>query len=530
MLFNSLEFIVFFLPLILVGYYWIGRRSHQGGTIWLFMASLLFYGYWDYRYVGLLVASIAFNYGASTLLLRERSVRMSRLIAGAAITVNLLGLCYFKYANFLILNINQVAGTEFPFANIVLPLGISFFTFTQIAYLVDTCQGKVRERSFLRYSLFVTYFPHLIAGPVLHHAEMMPQFSDQAATRIEERNISLGLRVFILGLAKKTLIADAMGNIANPIFNAVSSGQHTQIIESWTGALAYTLQIYFDFSAYSEMAIGISLLFNVRLPLNFNSPYQASSIIDFWKRWHMTLSRFLRDYLYIPLGGNRRGPMRRYANLIATMLLGGLWHGPSWTFALWGLLHGAYLVINHGWRELKSRAGLGDGGRIMRGVAIAITFIAVVVGWVLFRSANIASAYEMLKGMAGINGIVVPPEIYAFVGGLLPGRDILVMGDNQLPVTLQAQKMTAATLLFGLVVVWYMPNVRQLLKPDSIVVNDQDHGAEPSGDQGALIPRIVHRLATGTSRKHGILYGVGLFLLIVYIISAKRSEFLYFQF
>jgi D-alanyl-lipoteichoic acid acyltransferase DltB (MBOAT superfamily) len=263
-------------------------------------------------------------------------------LLASAIAVNLILLGYFKYANFFADNLNHFAGTALPIGQVILPLGISFFTFTQIAFLVDTYQGKVKEFNFVHYTLFVTYFPHLIAGPVLHHKEMMPQFAKRNVCHLNWDNVAVGLSIFVLGLAKKVLIADSLAEFATPIFSAVAAGGQPMLFEAWIGALAYTLQLYFDFSAYSDMAIGISLMFNVRLPMNFNSPYKATSIIDFWRRWHMTLSRFLRDYLYIPLGGSRNGKAQRYLNLMITMLLGGLWHGAGWTFVIWGGLHGFY--------------------------------------------------------------------------------------------------------------------------------------------------------------------------------------------
>ncbi|MDP3840780.1 MAG: MBOAT family O-acyltransferase, partial [Methylococcales bacterium] len=350
MIFNSYVFIFAFLPVVILGFYGLGRFSHHLASLWLAAASLFFYGWWDARFVGLLLASIAFNYGAGYMIghsLADKA-RRAKLLLICAIVINLILLGYFKYANFFVENLNALTGSAITMAKVFLPLGISFFTFTQIAFLVDTYQGKVREYNFVHYTLFVTYFPHLIAGPVLHHKEMMPQFGKRETCRVNWDNIAIGLTIFILGLAKKVLLADSFGNYATPIFNAVSAGGHPMLFEAWFGALAYSLQLYFDFSGYSDMAIGLSLMFNVRLPINFNSPYKSLSIIEFWRCWHMTLSRFLRDYLYIPMGGSRDGKIKRYVNLLITMLLGCLWHGAGWTYVIWGGLHGVYLVINHG--------------------------------------------------------------------------------------------------------------------------------------------------------------------------------------
>ncbi len=331
MLFNSLVFIFCYLPLTLGGFFILGRRSPLAAAAWLALASLFFYGWWNPVYVGLLAASMVFNYA-----LGVRIVRGARGLLTFAIVSNLALLAYYKYANFFVDNLNAAAGTGISLGTIILPLGISFFTFTQIAFLVDAYQGKAREYSFVHYCLFVTYFPHLIAGPILHHAEMMPQFAQRQTYRPDYDKLAAGVTLFVLGLTKKVLIADEVGGYVAPFFDAARSGAALTFLEAWCGALAYTFQLYFDFSGYSDMAVGLSLMFGVRLPINFHSPYKAVNIIEFWRRWHMTLSRFLRDYLYVPLGGSRKGPARRYINLLLTMLLGGLWHGAGWTFVLWG--------------------------------------------------------------------------------------------------------------------------------------------------------------------------------------------------
>ncbi|OGS92808.1 MAG: alginate O-acetyltransferase [Gallionellales bacterium GWA2_59_43] len=410
MLFNSYAFIFAYLPVVLLGFFWLGRVSHVFAAGWLALASLFFYGYWNPAYVGLLLGSIVCNYAFGMWIakagVRHEEARKKQLLV-VATTANLALLAYYKYANFFVGNLNEVAGSSLTLGEIALPLGISFFTFTQIAFLVDTYQGKVKEYNFIHYTLFVTYFPHLIAGPVLHHKDMMPQFAHAATYRVNWDNIATGLMLFTLGLAKKTLWADSFAPYASGVFDGVQHGMATgalpTIYEAWAGALAYTLQIYFDFSGYTDMALGIALMFGIRLPINFNSPYKATSIIEFWRRWHMTLSAFLRDYLYIPLGGSRHGKLRRYINLLATMLLGGLWHGAGWTFVLWGALHGVYLMLNHLWREMIS-------GRFLNWVPVWLgnlaggmfTFVAVVAAWVVFRAENMAQAVVMLKAMFGI--------------------------------------------------------------------------------------------------------------------------------
>src|SRR5258708_6218815 len=345
MLFNSYPFIFLFLPITLIGYFVLVRLNHLAPVIWLALASLVFYSVSNWQFVPLLMASVAFNYGIGLLLISKRlrpGLRFIVLTVGVAGDLLVLGT--FKYAGFLAANFNGVFSTGFT-VNILLPVGISFYTFTQIAFLVDAYRGDVARYRLPHYALFVTYFPHLIAGPILHHKDMIPQFERAAAKRPDPHLILCGLIIFAIGLFKKTCLADGIQPLVMLAFgpNAPSFDQ------AWIGALAYTFQLYFDFSGYSDMAIGISLMFGIFLPLNFNSPYQATSIIDFWRRWHMTLSQFLRDYLYIPLGGNRHGRILRYVNLMITMVLGGLWHGAAWTFVAWGALHGAYLCINHAW-------------------------------------------------------------------------------------------------------------------------------------------------------------------------------------
>ncbi|MBI3433453.1 MAG: MBOAT family protein [Hydrogenophilales bacterium] len=408
MLFNSYPFLFLFLPIAFLGFFQIGRYSRPLAALWLFAASLFFYGWWNPAYVGLLLGSVFFNYAIGVALSREHArgnERRQKWILGLGIAADLCLLGYYKYANFFVENANVALGMGWQIEPIILPLGISFFTFTQIAFLVDAYRGEVKETNFIHYGLFVTYFPHLIAGPVLHHKEMMPQFAHPATYRVNWENLSVGLSIFSIGLFKKVVLADGIAPSASHVFATAADGGSVALLEAWAGALAYSLQLYFDFSGYSDMAIGLSRLFGVKLPLNFHSPYKAVNIIEFWRRWHMTLSRFLRDYLYFPLGGNRKGPARRYLNLMATMLLGGLWHGAGWTFVIWGALHGLYLAINHGWHQIRTRMGhdLKRSTRLGRVVGMSLTFLVVVIGWVFFRADNLAAALAILRGMAGLN-------------------------------------------------------------------------------------------------------------------------------
>ena len=310
---------------------------------------------------------------------------------------------YYKYFNFAVDQFNWLLGTDYHIGKILLPLAISFFTFQQIAYLVDSYRAEIEEHSFMHYCLFVTFFPQLIAGPIVHHKEMLPQFAKPETFRFSAFHVAVGLTLFSVGLFKKVVLAAGVAVYATPFFNAVDAGQPLTGFEAWLGALSYTLQLYFDFSGYSDMALGLARLFGIRLPENFNSPYKATSIVDFWRRWHITLSRFLRDYLYIPLGGNRKGPKRRYVNLFLTMLLGGMWHGAGWNFMIWGALHGTYLVINHAWSTARSQWIAAPIGRAETVFYWLVTMLAVIVSWVYFRAETLAGANQMLLAMADVS-------------------------------------------------------------------------------------------------------------------------------
>ncbi|MBL8313271.1 MAG: MBOAT family protein [Rubrivivax sp.] len=405
MLFTTATFAFLYLPIVLIGYYVLGSRSGTWAAAWLFAASVFFYGYWMPAFTLLLLSSIAVNFALGMRIASRPSRGASaRAWLAVAVVFNLGLLGYFKYANFFVDNLNAALGTQWRLGEVLLPIGISFYTFTQIAYLVDTWAGKVNEVRPVHYGLFVTYFPHLVAGPVLHHAQMMPQFADSLVYRFDSTRFWGGLTIFGIGLFKKVVLADGIAPYADAVFMPVDGGAVPEPAEAWIGALAYTFQLYFDFSGYSDMAIGLSWMFNIRLPFNFDSPYKALSISDFWRRWHISLSTFLRDYLYVPLGGNRKGEPRRYVNLGITMVLGGLWHGASWSFVIWGALHGMYLMVNHAFRALAERAGwlkCLDSSRVFQVACWAVTFVAVVFAWVFFRAETLPGAWRMVQAMAG---------------------------------------------------------------------------------------------------------------------------------
>ena len=439
MLFNSYPFILLFLPVTLLGYVLIGKKLGRGaGFGWLVAASLFFYGWWSWFNLALLLGSLFFNYAAGTWLGRLEKRRPARLVLGVALAFNLGFLAYFKYANFFIENVNAALKLHWAFTEVALPLGISFYTFQKIAYLVDSYQGKTRGYGFRDFCLFVSFFPQLIAGPIVHHSEIMPQFRQQNLERNHWDDWSVGLTLFVFGLSKKVLIADRLATFASPVFKVAASGAQCGLTEAWLGALAYTLQLYFDFSGYTDMAIGLARLFGIRLPMNFNSPYQALDIADFWRRWHMTLSRFLRDYLYIPLGGNRHGAARKYVNLFVTMLIGGIWHGAGWTFVIWGALHGTYLLVYHLWNDRRVGRAEAKVSWPVRVAAQGATFLAVVLAWIFFRADSVATAVNLLSSMVGAHGWTSNwARLSASTGWAWVG--------------------------VGLLVVWVLPNTHQIL-------------------------------------------------------------------
>ena len=499
MLFNSLGFLFLYLPVVYAGYGWLARWRPRWTVGWLALASLFFYGYWDARYLPLLLASILFNYWCGLRIAAGAGRRKRWLVF--ALAANLSLLAYYKYANFFIDSLNHVTGAQFPGLAVVLPIGISFFTFTQIAFLVDCHRGLAGEYRFTHYTLFVSYFPHLIAGPVLHHKEMMPQFDARPAPNAAD--FAVGSSIFVMGLAKKIFLADPLSALVAPVFGA---GAEPQLIEAWTGALAYTMQLYFDFSGYSDMAIGLSRLFGVRLPLNFNSPYQAANIGEFWRRWHMTLSRFLRDYLYVPLGGNRSGPAARYRNLMLTMLLGGLWHGAGWTFVAWGALHGLYLVLHHAWLALRGPRPAAWWGR-------GLTFVAVMAAWVIFRAPDLATAGDILLALVGGNGVSLPRGLAAHAQPLLA---LGLRPDFSGIRWIDFGSASAATLPLAMALAFLAPNTQQIFRH-----------YEPAIEQ--IIGRAGRlQWSWMPNRVWGLAFSL---VLLGCLFSMNRvSEFLYFQF
>ncbi|MCW3149102.1 MBOAT family protein [Stutzerimonas stutzeri] len=512
MLFNSVTFIAGFLPVVLIGFFLLtGSGRQRLAVIWLTLASLVFYGWWNPAYVPLLVGSMVFNYLLGGYLRQQPS----RLVLGLAVTANVLLLGYYKYTGFLFGTLDDALGLGWDIDDIILPLAISFFTFQQIAYLVDAHDGMVEEHDFVNYCLFISFFPQLIAGPITHHSEMLAQFRDRSSFRLRLDNFSLGSTIFLLGLFKKVVIADTLGQKATPVFAVAADGLVPSLYDAWTGALTYTLQIYFDFSGYSDMAIGLGLLFGIVLPINFNSPFKARNVIDYWSRWHMTLTRFLTAYIYNPLvlrvtrarmaAGKpqpRRGKMTAgtFFALVAyptmlTMFISGVWHGAGWQFVMFGLLHGFYLVVAHGWRAWKVRQGWQLDSEVIwhRVGAVLLTFFCVVVAMVFFRAANLSAALAVLSGMFGLS-----------------------------PISTQLDRSDVVYIVGLLAFVWIMPNIQQWMSLFRTALNFKPpaHWIERWLPLAAWQPAPVYGAAVGV---------LGFFALAI-AFSVAPTEFLYFQF
>lgn len=423
MLFNTTVFVFIFMPLVLAGFFLIAKKSHQGSVAWLAIASIFFYAYWSIVALPILVISISINYWFGTRLSKS-NMQYRRAMLILAITVNLVALGYYKYVNFFIDNINDIR--EFmdidPLnsISIALPIAMSFYTFTQIAFLIDSYQDKVKERNFIQYALFVSFFPHLLAGPLIHHKQMMPQFSMAENFVIQKDKIAIGLTIFAIGLAKKVLIADTLNSYLSGFYSSLAQGSKPNFLASWVASLTYTFQLYFDFSGYSDMAVGAALLFGIWLPFNFNSPYKATSIIDFWQRWHISLTRYVGDYLYTPitlkfmrLGQNMPVVFETVFSLVIPTLLIflilGFWHGSNWTFVIFGGMHGSYIVLNHLWRKIfplpSKKNKKHQSYKVIKLVAAwMLTFLAINISFVMFRADNISTAIVIYKGMLGLNG------------------------------------------------------------------------------------------------------------------------------
>jgi D-alanyl-lipoteichoic acid acyltransferase DltB (MBOAT superfamily) len=508
MLFNSYVFIALFLPVALAGFFASAKFGRRPAGAWLVLASLVFYSWWNPAFLPLLLASILMNYGMSEIVARcDARPKLQSALLTTAVGLNISALFYFKYYFEVARFMSERLGLEVHADPIILPLGISFFTFTQIGYLIDVKQGVAKDRGFLNYVLFVTFFPHLIAGPILHHREMMPQFAEKTTYRFSLANFTIGTTVFALGLFKKTVLADPLGHAVAAGF---ASPEGLSFFAAWWTAIKYSLQLYFDFSGYSDMAIGLAFMFNVRFPLNFNSPFKSQNIIEYWQRWHMTLTRYLNLYLYNPLAlavvrwrsehgyGTKRADQKTLGGFLSmtalptmlTMGLIGLWHGAGLQFLLFGLLHGFYLTINNAMRTFRGnakQASTGASAAAHKVFNIAATYIAVVVGLVLFRAASLDKAVSMYQGMSGLRGFAASVSLTEIAW-------ILVLA----------------------VLVWGCPNVQQIMGKFAPALGK----VEASTARMPLLWQANLRWA-GT---------VGLLLAASLMAMGGTSEFMYFQF
>lgn len=542
MLFNSYEYILGFLPLTVVVFLILGRASRSLALGWLILASVVFYAWWRPFNLAIIAPSLAINYllGRALVGLADDPARAGRrrLLLTLGIVFNLCFLGYFKYVNFAVEVFDDATGADFVWKNVILPLGISFITFQKIAFLIDVAGGRIRSFTLRDYLLFVMFFPQLIAGPIIHYTETIPQW-ERVTCRFDKTLFAVGITLFCFGLFKKVVLADGMAADVSPIFAYAAAGGPATLLQSWLAAVGFTLQIYFDFSGYSDMACGAALLFGIRLPINFDSPLKATSIVDFWLRWHITLTRFLTAYVYNPMAlaltrarAARRLPMLRARDshplaflhvlvfpTITTMVLSGIWHGAGYTFILWGLLHGIYLVLNHLWRQYGPRPAARDvaGEPALAGqlAGFALTFLAVVVAMVLFRAPDLASAGNLLGGMAGVNGIGMP--------GLGHGAAGMHLLDGSVPVRDFAA--AAAMLLALLAIALLLPNSVQILAAYEPVLYTPKRAAEVPG---ILRPLIRRPLAWRPTLAWMVLFAaIG---AVSMIRLTGMSEFLYWQF
>lgn len=520
MLFNSFEFIFIFLPITWLCYHLLLVRGNKELALSsLVIASLAFYGYWNPVYIYLILLSMVGNYIFGRLIIRTNR-NLGRVVCTVGISVNLLVLAYFKYANFFVDNFSLLIGKDLLLEAIVLPLAISFFTFQQISYLVDVYRGQAHEYSFMHYALFVCFFPQLIAGPIVHHKEMLPQFMRSFHLDDWKRNLAIGGGIFSIGLFKKTVIADNLSVYVSPVYDAESIAQSIDFFSAWLSTLAYTFQLYFDFSGYSDMAVGCARLFGITLPINFFSPYKAVSIVDFWRRWHITLSRFLRDYLYIPLGGSRVGRVGRYSNLFITMLLGGLWHGAGWNFVIWGGLHGLYLSVNHFWSAMIKKTNVDfQSSSIYLLFCWLLTFLSVAFAWVFFRAPSVVRAKEILLAMVGGYGFSIPEGLGVRLGecGVML-RAVGVTFDSSSGSHFAS---AVVAIMAGSCVSFLFPNVYQFYEKFSPVLYERD---DAFCEQRSFSKRFLWKPSVFNAALTAV------FLVFGFLTLMQVSEFLYFRF
>jgi D-alanyl-lipoteichoic acid acyltransferase DltB (MBOAT superfamily) len=517
MLFNSLEFVFLFLPITLAGYYALIRLGLQKYIFaYLVVASLAFYSVWNPPYTLLLIGSMLFNYVMGVLIERNRAARWGSVLLLGGIIANVVLLGWFKYANFFVDNINALAGSAWTVQRIILPLAISFYTFQQIAYLVDISRGEVKSGGIMRYATFVIFFPQLIAGPIVHYRDMMPQFFGRNLGRFAGGALTIGLTIFIIGLFKKTVIADSAALFATPVFDAAARGESVGLLSAWSAAITYTIQLYFDFSGYSDMAVGLARMFGIKLAPNFHSPMRATSIIDYWRRWHMTLQQFIVSYMYEPLllpltrlavawklGATASFVVSVMLPTFAVFVVIGLWHGAAWTYVVFGAMHGAYLATNEYWRrryrkQRKKNGGVGPG---MTEVYRSITLLAIVLANVMFRADSVATAVRLWQSMISLDQI-------ATLAGAIPVT----------PAEILTKPLLFALAAIGIIA--FMPNTQQFMGRYSPVLYWSDW-------RKVAPPAIT--LEWRPTLRWALVMAVLAFFAIAFI-SRGQSEFIYFNF
>jgi D-alanyl-lipoteichoic acid acyltransferase DltB (MBOAT superfamily) len=534
LLFNSYIFIFCFLPIVILGFFICQKIKNQSISIlWLISSSLFFYGWWNTKYLILIIISVLTNFALGLIIERTRSKVF--LILGLLFNIALIG--YFKYANFFVDNINLFIGANIHLNKVILPLAISFFTFQQIAYLVDTYRGQAKQYQFLHYCLFVTFFPQLIAGPIVQHKEMMPQFKLGRFYSLRAKNLAIGVSIFAIGLFKKIVIADGISVYATPMFDAAEINVQLTFFEAWFGTLAYSMQLYFDFSGYSDMAIGLAQIFGLKLPVNFFSPYKALNIADFWRRWHITLSRLIREYLWDPISLNltRLGFKYRLSSvsffLLATIVPTlftffwvGLWHGAGWNFIIFGLLHGSFIVIFNLWTKIKQnypRVKIIKNRHVVNSIAWIITFVSVLIGWVFFRAESFTGAKNIVLAMFGYNHITLSPYLLGKIG---PLEEVLLQKGFKFDGmfsngVLGNEPFTAIQLiLFLLVCCLVLPNCQQIFSKYKPYISTYNEAVFSYPKWFFWRPTI----------KWIIL--IVFFFMTALLSVNKESEFLYFQF
>jgi alginate O-acetyltransferase complex protein AlgI len=553
MLFNSYSFIFLFLPLTVLGYALVNRLGSRRFSLgWLILCSMIFYGIWNPLNLAIIMPSIAVNYALALAIrvqVRKETTgeRAAGLLVTLGVVLNLCFLGYFKYKNFFLGSVNDVAGTHFLLTEVILPLGISFITFQKIAFLVDVRSGSIRDFDLFDFLTFVFFFPQLIAGPIVHYREMMPQFA-QIDSRLQPHNVAVGLTLFALGLFKKVVLADGIATYVRTAFDAAGHGESVSFFAAWMAALAYTLQIYFDFSGYSDMAIGLARIFGIKLPMNFNSPLKSSSIIEFWSRWHITLTRFLTAYVYTPIVmsltrkrmarkqpvlGRKRPTFGAFLVLLCwptvfTMFLSGFWHGAGYTYLAWGVLHGVYLTINHAWRQWRPKWDKAVYERTMKPIGFVLTFLAVIVGMVLFRAPTMTSAWNMLHGMAGLDGVSVPAAILNRSGALAHLFGTLgIAGDASSGATFTLAALWIAVLFLIAVL---MPNSLELLQrhaPALYFEPSVKQATAPGAPAGETVSSANGMTVTWNLRWAVL---IAAFFVFGALGLSRPSEFLYWQF